>query len=160
MSAEILRVFVALLGIAVVAVILFQQPKESGMGAFTGGGGGASSTVFGAKGSGSFLFKLTGGLTLAFAIVVVLLVKVTNSDLGGSVLSAPVVEESVIPGQQTDDKPNATDTGAIPGAVEKSVSPEAETATDTAGDSIPGASAMPSPKEPPKEEATPEATTD
>ncbi len=69
------------------------------MSAFTGGGGGASGTVFGAKGSGSFLFKLTAGLVLAFAVMVVMLVKVTNSDLGGSVLSAPVAEENTIPGQ-------------------------------------------------------------
>ncbi len=99
MSADILRIFVVLLGMALVAIILIQQPKDGGMSAFTGGGGGASGTVFGAKGSGSFLFKLTAGLVLAFAVMVVMLVKVTNSDLGGSVLSAPVAEENTIPGQ-------------------------------------------------------------
>lgn len=100
MEANIFRILIVLLGIAVVAVVLVQQPKEGGMGAFTGGGGGsgASGTVFGAKGSGSFLFRLTAGLTLAFAITVILLVKVTNSNLGGSVLSSPTVEAEAIPG--------------------------------------------------------------
>lgn len=122
MSADILRILVVLLGIAVVAVVLIQQPKEGGMGAFTGGGGGASSTVFGAKGSGSFLFKLTAGLALAFAILVVALVKVTNSDLGGSVLSQPVVTADTIPGQESpagqgDDSSSPIATDAIPGSV-------------------------------------------
>lgn len=100
MEANILRILVVLLGIAVVAVVLIQQPKEGGMGAFTGGGGGsgASSTVFGSKGSGSFLFRLTAGVTLAFAVIVVMLVNITNSNVGGSVLSAPVVEAEAIPG--------------------------------------------------------------
>lgn len=130
MSADILRILVVLLGVAVVAIVLIQQPKDGGMGAFTGGGGGsgASSTVFGAKGSGSFLFRLTAGLSLAFAIAVVALVKVTNSELGGSVLSESpaAVEGNVIPGQNT-----TGDAGsAIPGAVDSNAS-----------DAIPGADA-------------------
>lgn len=137
MEANILRILVILIGVALVAVILIQQPKEGGMGAFTGGGGGsgASSTVFGAKGSGSFLFRLTAGLVLAFTIMIVALVKVTNSNVGGSVLSAPVATESenTIPGAATDNatnkvatenhsESNATNTTAseetIPGSVE------------------------------------------
>ncbi len=109
MEANILRILVILVGVALVAVIMVQQPKEGGMGAFTGGGGGsgASSTVFGAKGSGSFLFRLTAGLVLAFVILIVSLVKVTNSDLGGSVLSTPVAEESIPPAAEKVDPSNS-----------------------------------------------------
>lgn len=123
MSADILRILVVLLGIAVVAVVLIQQPKEGGMGAFTGGGGGASSTVFGAKGSGSFLFKLTAGLALTFAVLVIALVKVTNSDLGGSVLSQPVATADAIPGQENTSTQSEGDAStvvtpdAIPGSI-------------------------------------------
>ncbi len=104
MEAKILQILVIVIGVALVAVIMLQQPKDGGMGAFTGGGGGsgASSTVFGAKGSGSFLFRLTAGLVLAFVISIVALVKVTNTVKSESVVSAPVVEkttEEVIPGE-------------------------------------------------------------
>ncbi len=57
--------------------------------------------------------------------MVAVLVKVTNSDLGGSVLSTPVAEESTIPGQaQTPtEAANQTDSD-IPG--------QAQTPTETA----------------------------
>ncbi|MGY0398524.1 MAG: preprotein translocase subunit SecG [Ostreibacterium sp.] len=114
MSADILRILVVLLGILVVVVILIQQPKEGGMGAFSGGGGGgASSTVFGARGSSSFFFKLTAVAVLAFAILVITLVKMTNSNLGDNILSVPVVEGTAIPG-----KPEITTDKTIPGTNE------------------------------------------
>lgn len=131
MEANILRILVVLIGVALVAVIMVQQPKEGGMGAFTGGGGGsgASSTVFGAKGSGNFLFRLTAGLVLAFTIAIVLLVKVTNSDMGGSVLSTSVTAEAeAIPGSVA----TANATSDIPGA-----------SSNVTDDSIPGASNAP-----------------
>ncbi len=142
MEANILRILVVLLGVAVVAVVLIQQPKEGGMGAFTGGGGGsgASSTVFGSKGSGSFLFRLTAALTLIFAVMVVLLVKITNSNLGGSVLSAPAIEAEAIPGDV-----NTTSSESIPGAggqASSAVPAPANTANTgdaTTSDAIPGA---------------------
>ncbi len=134
MSADILRIFVILLGIALVAVILIQQPKDGGISAFTGGGGGASGTVFGAKGSGSFLFKLTAVLILLFAIMVAVLVKITNSDLGGSVLSAPVAEESAIPGQvpTPENISNQTDSN-IPGQAQTPADAANKTDSDIPG---------------------------
>ncbi len=133
MEANILRILVLLIGVALVAVIMIQQPKEGGMGAFTGGGGGsgASSTVFGAKGSGSFLFRLTAGLVLGFAISIALLVKVTNSELGGSVLSTPIAE------QQDEDKASAEKPADKPSATESI--PGAEVPQSTGAESIPGA---------------------
>ena len=125
MSADILRILVVLLGVAVVAIVLVQQPKDGGISAFTGGGG-ASGTVFGAKGSGSFLFRLTAGLTIAFAIAIIALVKVTNSDLGGDILSTEptVTETSTIPGQTENKK--LQEAVEIPGST-------ANTASETLG---------------------------
>ncbi len=127
MSADILRILVVLIGIGLVAVVLIQQPKEGGMSAFTGGGGGASGTVFGAKGSGSFLFKLTAALALAFAVTIAMLVNVTNSDddsvivaseaTAKNITGAEKIDKNVIPGAE---KVKQAPQAAIPGAAKTS----------------------------------------
>jgi preprotein translocase subunit SecG len=53
-----------LISIAIIGLVLIQQSKSSDMGGAFGSG--ASGTVFGSQGSGGFLFKLTGGLMIAF----------------------------------------------------------------------------------------------
>ena len=63
MQVAILIVHVSI-AIALVALILLQQGKGAEAGASFGGG--ASQTVFGSRGSGSFLAKLTGLLAAAF----------------------------------------------------------------------------------------------
>lgn len=55
-----------LLAIFIVALVLIQQGKGATAGAAFGGG--ASQTVFGSRGSGSFLFRLTAGLITLFFI--------------------------------------------------------------------------------------------
>ena len=55
-----------LLGVAVIGLVLIQQGKGADAGASFGGG--ASQTVFGSAGSGSFLVKLTAGLSALFFI--------------------------------------------------------------------------------------------
>ncbi|HSH48791.1 MAG TPA: preprotein translocase subunit SecG [Halomonas sp.] len=65
MQAVILMIHVAI-AIALVALILVQQGRGADAGASFGGG--ASQTVFGSRGSGSFLAKLTGTLTVAFFV--------------------------------------------------------------------------------------------
>jgi len=52
--------------ISLVGLILIQQGKGAEMGATFGAG--ASQTVFGSQGTGSFLLKLTGGLGLLFFV--------------------------------------------------------------------------------------------
>ncbi len=120
MSADILRILVILLGIIVVAVVLFQQPKEGGMSAFTGGSG-ASGTVFGAKGSGSFLFKLTAGAALLFAVLVIALVKVSNINTDTEILSQPEAVEKSVPGEVPTAKSTENAVPAVPGEVKKQV---------------------------------------
>lgn len=53
-----------LLGASVIGLVLIQQGKGADAGASFGGG--ASQTVFGSAGAGSFLVKLTAGLSALF----------------------------------------------------------------------------------------------
>ncbi|KTC76874.1 preprotein translocase subunit SecG [Legionella brunensis] len=55
-----------LVAIAVIGLVLIQHGKGADIGAAFGSG--ASNTVFGSQGTGSFLFKLTGGLALTFFV--------------------------------------------------------------------------------------------
>ncbi|MCX7117803.1 MAG: preprotein translocase subunit SecG [Legionellales bacterium] len=59
----VLHVFIATV---VIGLVLIQHGKGADIGAAFGSG--ASNTVFGSQGTGSFLFKLTGGLALAFFV--------------------------------------------------------------------------------------------
>ncbi len=54
------------IAIAIIGLVLIQHGKGADIGAAFGSG--ASNTVFGSQGTGSFLFKLTGGLAIAFFI--------------------------------------------------------------------------------------------
>ena len=50
--------------LAIIGLVLLQQGKGADMG--SGFGGGASSTVFGSGGAGSFMTRLTTGIAIAF----------------------------------------------------------------------------------------------
>jgi preprotein translocase subunit SecG len=50
--------------IIVIGLVLIQHGKGADIGAAFGSG--ASNTLFGSQGTGSFLFKLTGGLAMTF----------------------------------------------------------------------------------------------
>ena len=54
-----------------IGLVLIQHGKGADIGAAFGSG--ASSTLFGSQGTGSFLFKLTGGLALTFFVTSLLL---------------------------------------------------------------------------------------
>jgi len=55
-----------IVAIVVIGLVLIQHGKGADIGAAFGSG--ASNTVFGSQGTGSFLFKLTGGLALTFFV--------------------------------------------------------------------------------------------
>jgi preprotein translocase subunit SecG len=59
-------VFHVLAALAVIGLVLIQHGKGADAGA--GFGGGASSTVFGSGGAGSFLQRMTTGIAIAFFI--------------------------------------------------------------------------------------------
>ncbi|WP_110647805.1 preprotein translocase subunit SecG [Salinicola peritrichatus] len=65
MQIAVLMIHVAL-AIALVVLVLLQQGKGAEAGAAFGGG--SSQTVFGSRGSGGFLSKLTGGLAALFFV--------------------------------------------------------------------------------------------
>ena len=52
--------------VVLIGLVLIQHGKGADIGASFGSG--ASNTLFGSQGTGGFLFKLTGGLALAFFI--------------------------------------------------------------------------------------------
>jgi preprotein translocase subunit SecG len=61
---QLILIFHVIVAIILIGLVLIQQGKGAEIGASFGSG--ASSTVFGSQGTGSFLFKLTGGLALTF----------------------------------------------------------------------------------------------
>ena len=64
MGVQIILIFHVLIAICLIALVLLQQGKGATAGAAFGAG--ASGTVFGSRGSKGFLYKLTGGLAIAF----------------------------------------------------------------------------------------------
>lgn len=63
---QLILILHSLIAVAVIGLVLIQHGKGADIGAAFGSG--ASNTVFGSQGTGSFLFKLTGGLAIAFFI--------------------------------------------------------------------------------------------
>jgi len=61
---QLILFFHVLICVALVVLVLLQHGKGADMGASFGSG--ASNTVFGSQGSGSFLMKVTGFLAAAF----------------------------------------------------------------------------------------------
>jgi preprotein translocase subunit SecG len=61
---QFIMIIHVLAAVSVVALVLIQQGKGASMGAAFGSG--ASQTVFGSRGSGSFLLRLTIGLVVVF----------------------------------------------------------------------------------------------
>ena len=57
---QLILIIHVLIAVAVIGLVLIQHGKGADIGAAFGSG--ASNTVFGSQGTGSFLFKLTGGL--------------------------------------------------------------------------------------------------
>lgn len=103
----ILVVFHLFLAIGLIGLILIQHGKGADMGAAFGSG--ASGTVFGSKGSASFLTRLTAGLaTLFFITSMVMAYFASQRDDGDAVLDA--LQQS---GVQTEAQPQ-TDLPPMP----------------------------------------------
>jgi preprotein translocase subunit SecG len=83
----LIHVFVA---VCIIALVLVQQGKGATMGAAFGSG--ASQTIFGSRGSGSFLFKLTIGFAAIFFVTSIGLNSlVTHTYKQGKVIQLPSV---------------------------------------------------------------------
>ncbi|WP_133130556.1 preprotein translocase subunit SecG [Legionella yabuuchiae] len=81
-----------MVAIAIIGLVLIQHGKGADIGAAFGSG--ASNTVFGSQGTGSFLFKLTGFLALTFFV--------TSLSLSSMVASEyKKAEQQLLPQQTT-----------------------------------------------------------
>jgi preprotein translocase subunit SecG len=76
-----------------ILVILLQTGKGAGIGAAFGGGG--SQTVFGPRGAGSFIGKLTGGVAAAFMITSLVLAYLSSSSSTGVAEKANALKEEL-----------------------------------------------------------------
>ncbi len=103
--ALVIHVFLA---IGVIGLVLIQHGKGAEAGAAFGGGGGASATVFGSKGSGSFLTRMTTMFALAFFCTSMLLFFLASQRSSSGLGS--VIDNVDVPAQQVDVP--ATDTPA------------------------------------------------
>ena len=110
MTINFLNIAQVLVAMALIGFILIQRgPGATAGSAFGGGGGGASGTVFGAKGSGSFLTKATAILATLFFIITLLIAidareaysstgEAAEQDLGVfGVLDGETQEPSLVP---------------------------------------------------------------
>ncbi len=114
--ALVIHVFLAL---GVIGLVLIQHGKGADAGAAfgSGGGGGASGTVFGSRGSGSFLTRMTTLFALAFfgtSILLFYLASQRNTTLGSVVdgVDIPAVEAPA----ETDTPAVESDLPAVEGA--------------------------------------------
>ncbi|MCU7845412.1 MAG: preprotein translocase subunit SecG [Candidatus Thiodiazotropha sp. (ex Monitilora ramsayi)] len=119
----ILIVFHIFLAVGLVGLILIQHGKGADMGAAFGSG--ASGTVFGAKGSASFLTRLTAGLaTLFFITSMVMAYFASQRDDGVDVLGGlqqpPAIEVEAQPQSDIPPVPTAGTTD-MPPVVEEAV---------------------------------------
>jgi len=88
----LIHVFIA---VCIIALVLVQQGKGAAMGAAFGSG--ASQTVFGSRGSGSFLFRLTIGFAALFFITSIGLNSLaTHAFKQEKVITLPMPEKNAV----------------------------------------------------------------
>lgn len=117
---QILLVVHVFLALGLIGLVMLQHGKGADMGAAFGSG--ASSTVFGARGSGSFLTRATAILaTLFFCTSLVLAIMAGKSQEETSIMdqqAAPAVPEQAVPAAPSDvpelPEPATSDTPDVP----------------------------------------------
>lgn len=94
--AQVLIVLHVLVAVALIGLILIQHGKGADVGAAFGSG--ASGTVFGSRGSASFLSRVTAGLAAAFFLISLSLAYLaSHAERRASILDQPGVEQPVAP---------------------------------------------------------------
>ena len=98
--------------IFLVAVVLLQRGKGAQVGAVFGGGAGA--TMFGSRGAGNFLTRLTTGSATIFMITSLFLAY-SGADDGSDLLDEPpAVEESAAPFEEVGETGGFGEVGTVP----------------------------------------------
>ncbi len=141
-----LNIIYVLLAVGMIALILMQ--RGAGAQAGSGFGGGASGTVFGARGSANFLSKTTKWLAVAFFVLSLLIswqishsARSSAEAEGGSVMSQiPAAPASTVPAAPSNGTVPAAP--AIPSTVP--AAPQSSPATTPAPTSAPDAANSPS----------------
>lgn len=116
-----------LVALALIVLVLIQHGKGADIGAAFGSG--ASNTVFGSQGSGSFLFKCTGILAGAFFVIALILGYMVNAQYrqqqGTPVipLSVPAKKPAIPLPDDVLDNDNGTST-TLPASAEKTQIPQ------------------------------------
>ena len=108
----ILHILVCLV---LILVVLLQRGKGSDIGASLGGGGG--NTVFGARGAGNFLTKVTTGAAITFMLTSLSLSYVNNQDTDLLAFD----EEELVEQTTATDADSATETGEADDATTESL---------------------------------------
>ena len=128
-----LKVLFVLVALTMIVMILMQQ----GSGASAGGlGGGASSTVFGSRGSSNFLSKSTRNLAIVFFLLSLFMAwKVSHENkvptTGGGVISAEQAAQKA-PASEVPQAPSLSPSNAKPDVTLPSVVPAAPVAVPPA----------------------------
>jgi preprotein translocase subunit SecG len=130
-----LLVIQILVSISIIALVMLQHGKGADMGAAFGSG--SSGTVFGARGSGSFLTRTTGILAAVFFINCILiaspLLRNTERSVGGVAdqLEQQVQQQQAETAAATVDIPDAAPAAAVEAAVEAAAEKAAETVKES-----------------------------
>lgn len=121
----VLLVIHVLLALSLVGLVLVQRGKGADIGAAFGSG--ASSTVFGSRGSGSFLTRMTAIVATLFFVTSLTLAYMSGQQVERKSVTervAPALPESEVPvfddtapAQDTGESPAAEDVPAIPDSV-------------------------------------------
>ncbi len=112
--------------IILIAVVLLQRGKGAEMGAVFGGG--ASSTVFGSRGAGTFLSKLTTGCAVVFMLTSLSLSYIYTESADEQLFEGGVAEKPDSLGESPFEQLGTVDAETTPGT-------EAATAIDPLGES-------------------------
>ncbi|MCU7882208.1 MAG: preprotein translocase subunit SecG [Candidatus Thiodiazotropha sp. (ex Lucinoma aequizonata)] len=142
----ILTVFHLFLAIGLVGLILIQHGKGADMGAAFGSG--ASGTVFGAKGSGSFLTRATAALAILFFVTSMVMAYFSTQGIEPlgvmeTFERSPAVQVEEMPqsdippipmnSDMPDVVPAAESTGAIPEVASEQPVPSVDSTSNTEG---------------------------
>jgi len=127
---QVLNIFHVLVAIAMVAFILVQRGPGATAGAAFGSG--ASGTVFGARGAGSFLSRSTWVLGALFCLVSLVMAVVVSRDMSAPETDLGVVG-STAPTEQVEPAPPVP-TLSDPESDVPTLDPALEAPSDTGGD--------------------------
>ena len=127
-AQKIVLIVHTLIALAIIALVLLQRGKGADAGA--GFGAGASGTVFGARGSGSFFSRMTAVMATAFFVSSLSLAYLSSqrpTEPEGLLEGSPVLEEAVETAPALDEEP-------APSADMPALEPAGEDEAGTAAD--------------------------